>query len=130
MCLGTYCYGPAYVKAVWVGNAPGVASDWSKLGYSQRSHYGHGHNRWANLGEGIRCCVCLQTRYLCSLPHAPNTPLLPATPQPSALPIPSTPPTCLFLSHIIPALSPPLLSSSLPLTLPSFTTVENVIRRA
>ncbi|VDL99116.1 unnamed protein product [Schistocephalus solidus] len=50
---------------------------WSKKSYdegdmqsrsSQRLALGNRHDRRAKPGDGLQCCVCLHTRYVCSLP--------------------------------------------------------------
>ncbi|VDL85857.1 unnamed protein product [Schistocephalus solidus] len=36
---------------------------------------GNRHDRRAKPGEGVRCCVCLHTRYVCSLNPSPVLPV-------------------------------------------------------
>ncbi|VDL93488.1 unnamed protein product, partial [Schistocephalus solidus] len=103
---------------------------WPSLPGSQLSPSGHTpanrHDQRAKPGEGLRCCVCLHTRYLCSLPPvlALSRPPCPSsspfpTPLPSPLTSPPPPPlSSSFYSGFYPS------SSSSILILPSFPTVE------
>ncbi|VDM04566.1 unnamed protein product [Schistocephalus solidus] len=60
----------------------------SKLVLSSGHTRGNRHDRWAKPDEGLRCCVCLHTRYICSLP--PTLPPLPfSLPFPLSSPLPS-----------------------------------------
>ncbi|VDM03397.1 unnamed protein product [Schistocephalus solidus] len=115
-----------------VVNAPVTAAGWYptltcgslKLVLLSGHTPGNRKDRWAKPGEGLLCCVCLHTRYVCSFP-------------PGLAPLPSS------LSTLSPPTSTPssplaLLSSSLShlllysyffpfpslLTLPSSPTVE------
>ncbi|VDL93874.1 unnamed protein product [Schistocephalus solidus] len=59
-----------------VVNAPVAISNWypaltcgaSKLVLSSGHTPGNRHDRRAKPGEGLRCCVCIHTQYVCSLP--------------------------------------------------------------
>ncbi|VDL94513.1 unnamed protein product [Schistocephalus solidus] len=118
--------------ATQVVNAPVAVSNWypaltcgsSKLVLPSGHTPGNRHDRRAKQGEGLRCCVCLYTSYVCSLPPVLA---LSRPPCPSSSPFPPhSPPTS--------PLPPPLSSSSFSclypsssssiITLPSFPTVE------
>ncbi|VDL93880.1 unnamed protein product [Schistocephalus solidus] len=79
---------------------------------------GNRHHRRAKLGEGLQFCVCLHTRYVCSLP--PALPTLPSSFSPHLLFAANSPlPSHLILftfSLILPFFSPLLLLLSLNLT--------------
>ncbi|VDM00197.1 unnamed protein product [Schistocephalus solidus] len=127
------------VQLRWSGhlvfNALVAASSWyptltcgsSKLVLFSGHIPGNRHDRRAKPGKGHRYCMCLHTRYVCSLPPAlplsgpPCPPLL----FPANYPHTSTPPPPLslllpFYTYFFP--SPSLF------TLPS-ATIENVLRR-
>ncbi|VDL90195.1 unnamed protein product [Schistocephalus solidus] len=70
---------------------------------------GNRYDRITKPGEGLRCCVCLHTRYVCSLPPA-------FPPLPSSLPFPISLPSPL-LSPLLPLLRVLLLSPLLSFTL-------------
>ncbi|VDL93971.1 unnamed protein product [Schistocephalus solidus] len=79
------------------------------------------HDQQAKPGEGLQCCRCLQTRYVCALPSA-------HLPLPASLPFPHSTFPSPLLSPLLPLSSAPssLLSfllpnssSLLPFTLPS-----------
>ncbi|VDL97860.1 unnamed protein product [Schistocephalus solidus] len=71
---------------------------------------GKRHDQRAKPGEGLRCCVCLHTRYACSLPLLFPSPLCPSLsfrfPVYSYLPF--------YLSSSYSILSPLILSSPSP----------------
>ncbi|VDL97312.1 unnamed protein product [Schistocephalus solidus] len=82
---------------------------------------GNRHDRRTKPGKVFRCCVCLQTQYVCSLP-------LPFTPTPPSLPPPASS-SMLFLISPLPSplssyLSPPPIPSSISaLQLPSWNSL-------
>uniref|UniRef100_A0A183S8Z1 Ovule protein n=1 Tax=Schistocephalus solidus TaxID=70667 RepID=A0A183S8Z1_SCHSO len=88
---------------------------------------GNSHDQHAKPGEGLRCCVCLHTRYVCSLPST-----LPFS-RPSCPPFSSyvyPPPLGLFSFRLSPLLLYIYFSPSLSvLNLPSSRMVEKFLRR-
>ncbi|VDL89417.1 unnamed protein product [Schistocephalus solidus] len=114
-----------YICLVYVVNASVAASSWyptltcrsSKLVLLSSYTLGNCQDQRAKPGEGLRCGVCLHTRYICAL--------LPALPPPPYS-LPFHPPTFLLSSLHSPLLSPllplllPLFSPLSPFTLPSF----------
>ncbi|VDM00533.1 unnamed protein product [Schistocephalus solidus] len=112
--------------------APVAVSNWYpaltcgslKLVFPSGHTPGNRHDRRAKQVEGLRCCVCLHTRYVC-FPSPVLALSRPPCPSSSPFPTPLPSPLLLLLNHL---LSPPLLTlASTPPILPlssSFPTVE------
>ncbi|VDL86638.1 unnamed protein product [Schistocephalus solidus] len=89
---------------------PTLTSASSKLVLPSGHTPGNHHDRRAKPGEGLRCCVCLHTWYVCSLPPALSP--LPSSHSPHY----SSQPTLLSPPTSTPSSPLALLSSSLSLS--------------